>query len=89
MWDTSVVPQATKYIEDNVNPLFYQTMELVYEVNSNNIADMPPFILDVWDKDFGLDGDDFLCRAVIPITEAAITEGDQVPTPKWVPLRLK
>ena len=89
IWDTSKTLQKTKYIEDNVNPLFYTTMELMYEANSNNIADMPPFVIDIYDKDFGLDGDDFLCRAIINIEDAAFEEGDKIPTPRWHPCRLK
>lgn len=89
LWDTSKTVKKTKHIEDNINPLFYTTMELNYEVNTDNIDDMPPLIIDVWDKDFGLDGDDFLCRAIIPISEASYTEDNDVPTPKWHHMRMK
>jgi hypothetical protein len=34
IWDTGKVVQKTKFIEDNVNPLFYETVELVYEANA-------------------------------------------------------
>lgn len=64
-------------------------MELMFEANSNIITDMPPFVIDIYDKDFGLDGDDFLCRSIINIEDAAIEEGDKVPTPKWHPCKLK
>ena len=51
---------------------------------------MPPFILDVYDKDFNpLDPDDFLCRALIPLKDAAYSESDEIPTPKWHKCRLK
>jgi hypothetical protein len=51
---------------------------------------MPPFIFDIIDKDFNpLDSDDFICRAIIPITEASWTDEDIVPRPKWHPCRLK
>jgi hypothetical protein len=61
----------------------------MYEANSADVKDMPPFVIDVYDKDFGLDSDDFLCRCIINIEDAAIEEGDNVPTPRWHPCRLK
>jgi hypothetical protein len=68
--------------------LFYETVELNYEANS--IDDIPPFILDIYDKDFGLlEGDDFICRAIIPISEASFSEKDEIPRPKWHSCRLK
>jgi hypothetical protein len=56
-------------IEDNLNPLFYETMELSYE--AARIDEMPPFIMDVYDYDMGPIGDDFIARCLIPIDEAA------------------
>jgi hypothetical protein len=51
---------------------------------------MPPFVLDVYDKDFvPLDPDDFLGRAIIPISEAAVGFDDVIPRPKWHPIRVK
>lgn len=51
---------------------------------------MPPFIFDIYDKDFGaLSTDDFICRAVIPINECSLTDKDEVPRPKWHPCRMK
>lgn len=81
VWDTGKKLQQTKFIEDNVNPLFYETLELVYE--ANKIDELPPFIFDVYDKDFNpLDEDDFICRAIIPVSEAAVAfEKDEVPRP--------
>lgn len=89
VWDTSKEVQKTKFIEDNVNPLFYETLELVYE--GNQPEDLPPFILDIYDKDFDLldSTDDFICRAIIPISEAHVSYEDSVPKPKWHPCRLK
>lgn len=89
VWDTGKKIQQTKYIEDNVNPLFYETLELVYE--ANKIDELPPFIFDVYDKDFNpLDEDDFICRAIIPVSEAAVAfEKDEVPRPQWHKCRMK
>jgi hypothetical protein len=51
---------------------------------------MPPFVLDVYDKDFNpLDSDDFICRAYIPLSEAHYSEDDTVLKPKWHGCRLK
>ncbi len=70
VWDTSKDPKQTIVIEDNINPLYYETLELLYE--TLEIEDLPPFILDVYDKDFGIcDGDDFIGRCMIPINECA------------------
>ena len=82
-WDTSKEIQKTKFIEDNLNPLFYETLELVYEANSPE--DLPPFVLDIYDKDFELldNTDDFICRAIIPVSEAHVCYEDSVPKPKW------
>jgi len=72
-----------------VNPLYYETIELVFE--ANNIEDLPPFVLDIYDKDFNpLDADDFICRSLIHIKDAACSiEKDEIPRPKWHPCRLK
>jgi hypothetical protein len=50
---------------------------------------MPPFVFDIYDEDVGLDADDFICRAVIPVKECALAETDEIPQPKWHPCRLK
>lgn len=58
--------------------MFYETLELMYE--SNSIEDMPPFVFDIYDKDFNpLDPDDFIGRALIPITEASYSEDNEIP----------
>ena len=74
-------------VEDNLNPIYYKTLDLLIESNSNNIEDMPPFVIEVWDYDTV--GDDFMCRAIIPPNETSFTTTDEIPTPKWHPLRLK
>jgi hypothetical protein len=63
--------KRTKKIDDNLNPLFYETLELSYEAIS--IKDMPPFLLDVYDWDMGPMGDDFIARCTISIDEAAFS----------------
>lgn len=51
---------------------------------------MPPFIIDCYDRDEGVleGGDDFIARSVIKRADAACSEDDTVPTPKWHEFRL-
>jgi hypothetical protein len=41
--------QDTRVIFDNVNPIFYQTLDIEYEANREE--DMPPIIIDLFDMD--------------------------------------
>jgi len=75
------VPKRTRIIEDNLNPLFYETLELSFEANS--MEDFPPFIFDVYDYDAGPVEDDFLARCFITREEAAVSNNDVIPQPKW------
>jgi len=90
IWDQSKEKKKTKMIEDNLNPLFYQTIELSVEAAS--IETLPPFILDIYDYDTL--GDDFIARCMIPVTESAHAKDDDskeqfVPRPKWHGCKLK
>lgn len=61
-------PKRTQTIEDNNNPLFYEAVEMEYEVRDvDDLESYPPFILDVYDEDRNLTDrtDDFLARAII------------------------
>lgn len=85
-------PQRTMVINDNLNPIFYQAIDLMYE--ANNIDELPPFIIDCYDEDETLVGKndaDFLARATIYYKDAleanAISEEDTVPRPAWFPMR--
>jgi hypothetical protein len=48
-------------------------------------SDAPPMILNIWDEDTGIldSTDDFIGRAVINIADAAISEDDTIPEPRW------
>lgn len=85
----SDIPQRTITIDDNLNPIFYQALDLIYEANS--IEEMPPFILDCYDEDAGILGSkpssDFLSRCVIPVKDIKFSEGDTIMRPSWYPLR--
>lgn len=86
IWDQSKDGgKRTKMIEDNLNPLFYEAIELSYEANKPE--DLPPFLLDIYDWDM-VGGDDFIARSIIKIEDAAITTGDDTPKPKWHPMHL-
>ena len=91
MWDTQTKKQRTAVVEDNTNPLYYETIDLHYEVSDpNNIDTYPPFIFDIYDHDDELfdSTPDFMCRAVIIPKEASILcfENDMIQEegkPKW------
>jgi hypothetical protein len=52
------------------------------------IDDMPPFVLDVWDKD-NIVKDDLLGRAVIQVKNCSFSElNDEPSIPKWHPIRM-
>ena len=62
--------RQTQVIEDTTNPLYYEVVEMDYEVrDQNDLSTYPPFILDLFDRDFDLadklKGDDYLARAII------------------------
>lgn len=65
--------------------MFFETLELLIE--TNEVADMPPFVFDVYDHDTL--GDDFICRSLIPIADCHFSEGDDIPKPKWHDCKLK
>ena len=88
----SDVPQRTTVVYDNLNPIYYQAIEMMYEANC--LEELPPFIIDCYDEDQTLVGKndaDYLSRATIYYKDAveknAITENDEVPTPVWFPMR--
>lgn len=85
VWDTTKDIKKTRIIMDNCNPMFFETIELLIE--TNEVKDMPPFVFDIYDHDTL--GDDFICRSLIPLSEAAFSEGDEIPKPKWHHCRLK
>jgi len=78
VWDTTATEKKkkrTEVVEDNNNPLFYQTLELEYEVDKeNDLETYPPFIFDIFDHDDDLfdSTPDFLCRAVVEPEDCAI-----------------
>ena len=84
-WDTTLEHKKTQIIYDNCNPMFFEVQELLIE--TDKVKDMPPFVLDIYDHDTL--GEDFISRCLIPVSEAAFSEGDEIPQPKWHPCKLK
>ena len=86
----------TSTVEDNLNPIFYETLQVHYEYHNKSSA--PPIILDLFDEDkdlLGLDDDDFLGRAQIDITHPCVldqtvnekVDANQIPKPHWHKIR--
>lgn len=79
----------TNVIWDNVNPLFYEGLDVVYE--SNSVEELPPVIVDVFDMDESITGNttDFICRALLYVQNLEHSDGDTIPTPVWHDLFFK
>ena len=75
VWDMSEGQKQTQIIEDSTNPLYYEVLELDYEVRDiNDLESYPPFIFDVYDYDDDLfdSSNDYLARAIIEPEDCAI-----------------
>ena len=84
----SDIPQKTSTINDNLNPIFYEALDLIYE--ADKIEELPPIIIDCFDEDealIGKGGADYLARCVINVDECAYSQSDAVPTPRWHKLK--
>jgi Ca2+-dependent lipid-binding protein len=83
VWSTDKKKAVTPVVEDNCNPIFFSTLEIYYDFTTP--AEAPPIILNVWDKDEDLfdSTDDFIGRSVIFLKDAALSEDDTIPQPKW------
>lgn len=87
LWNPDSKTVKTQVVEDNINPIFFEALEIYYDYDK--IENAPPVVMNIWDKDDGvLDGDDYLGRCVVYLTNASITSGDDIPTPKWHDIRL-
>lgn len=75
VWDINKDEKRTEVCEDNNNPLFYETLELDYEVaDMDDLETYPPFIFDVYDHDEGIwdSTPDFLGRAIVDPENCAL-----------------
>jgi len=62
--------QDTRVIFDNVNPIFYQALDLGYE--AANEDEMPPIIVDLYDMDINTvtkNSIEFLSRTVLSLED--------------------
>jgi hypothetical protein len=91
VWSPDDQSIRTQTCEDTNNPIFYDTKQINYEIDSlpNGKPDFesaPPIILNVFDTDEGLVGnsEDFLGRAVIFLGEVEdLSDNDRIPYPTW------
>jgi hypothetical protein len=73
-------------VEDNINPIIFEVLEFYYDFDF--IPNAPPILLNIWDKDDFLDGDDYLGRSVIYLKDANVSHDDTIPQPKWHDVRI-
>lgn len=73
-----------------MNPLFYEGLDAIYEANSPE--ELPPVVIDVFDKDenvIGKDSEDFIARAMLYVQDLDYSIDDTVPKPCWYDLHFK
>jgi len=74
VWNPDNKEIKTKVVEDNLNPIFLETLEVQYEFEKFENA--PPIVLNIWDSDMGvIDSDDYLGRCVIPVRKEFLILG--------------
>lgn len=81
---------CTATIWDNLNPLFYEGLELTYEANTEE--ELPPIIVEVYDKDenlVGKDDEDFISRAILDLSKVEHAKDDEILEPIWHNLYFK
>ena len=86
VWNPDDKVIKTQVIDDNINPMFFEALELYYDFDK--LENAPPVVLNLWDKDDLLDGDDYLGRCVIYLNEASTSNDDTIPLPKWHDIRV-
>lgn len=86
IWNPDDRKIQTSVIDDNINPIFFESLELYYDFD--NIGNAPPVVLNLWDKDDLLDADDYLGRCVVYLNDASISTDDEIPQPKWHDIRI-
>ena len=71
IWDTADKPEQikkTKCIEDTCDPMYYECLEL--NIEGDALDTLPPFVIDVYDVDealIGEDTQDFMGRCLVKV----------------------
>lgn len=96
VWNPEGEGYRTRMIEDSLNPIYFETIEMLYDMADLDTA--PPIIFNIWDHDDDIldSTDDYLGRAVIYLKDAASNlefgdddeECNRVPKPKWHDIRI-
>lgn len=96
VWNPEGEQYRTRTIEDSLNPIYFETIEMLYDMADLETA--PPIIFNIWDHDADLfdSSDDFLGRSVIYLKDAStnLEFGDdeaqcnEIPKPKWHDIRI-
>lgn len=86
VWNPDGKKIRTQTIEDNINPIFFEAVEIYYDYEG--LPNAPPIVFNIWDSDDLLDADDYLGRCVVYLTEASISKDDKIPEPKWHDIRV-
>ena len=98
VWNPEGEAYKTRTIEDSLNPIYFETIEMLYDMADMETA--PPIIFNIWDHDADLldSSDDFLGRAVIYLKDAStnltnmMNEDEaacnEVPKPIWHDIRV-
>jgi hypothetical protein len=84
-------------IEDSLNPIYLETIEMLYDMADLDTA--PPIVFNIWDQDEGIvESDDYLGRAVIKLKDASSNLSEHgveddiycnsIPKPKWHDIRI-
>lgn len=64
VWNQAGEDYTTKVIEDSLNPIYFETVEMLYDMA--DLDNAPPIVFNIWDKDAGIiDTKDYLGRSVI------------------------
>jgi hypothetical protein len=81
LWNQDERKIRTKTIEDNINPIYFETHDLFYDFDK--LENAPPVIFNLWDSDGLLDKDDYLGRCVVYLNDCSISKNDTIPKPRW------
>jgi hypothetical protein len=69
VWNPDSLELTTKVIDDSLNPIYFQTIEMLYDMA--DIDSAPPIVLNLWDRDGMLDSDDYLGRCTVYLPDAS------------------